>query len=139
MPSLEDPARVDSMRQALAEYLDVPGIKAAMLVSDQGLVVSCAARDHVDTASIAALVIDTVATAQRFGLQVEAGFLETMTIEFKELTIVLAPFTPDVMLALVVAPGALGSLVGPGAHARTHASTPAPAARGGADAAKGHS
>jgi len=48
-------------------------VKAAILISDQGLLISGAAHDHVDTASIAALVIDTVATAQRFGLQLEAG------------------------------------------------------------------
>ena len=109
MRSSEDPYPVDSLKQALTEYMNIPGIKAAMFVSDQGLVIRRAACDDVDTASIAALVIDTVATAQRFGLQVEAGFLETMSIEFADLTVVLAPFTSDVMLALVATPGILGS------------------------------
>ena len=118
MSDLESQARVDSLRQALAEYLGIPGIKAAILVSDQGLVISCAARDEVDSASIAALVIDTVTTAQRFGLQVQAGFLETMSIEFAQLTVVLAPFTPDVMLALVAVPGTLGALGTYPAHVR---------------------
>ncbi len=106
---------VDPLKQALGEYMRIPGMEAAILVSDQGLMISSAARDHVDTASIAALVIDTVATAQRFGLQVQAGFLDTMTIDFERLTVVLAPFTPDVMLALVAAPGTLGT----GRHAST--------------------
>ena len=110
MQGPESPARVDALKEALGEYLRIPGMKAAILVSDQGLVISGVAHEHVDTASIAALVIDTVATAQRFGFQVQAGFLDTMSIEFEKLTVVLAPFTPDVMLALVAEPGSLGAL-----------------------------
>lgn len=116
MQGPEGPTRIDPLKQALGEYLRIPGMKAAILVSDQGLVISGAAHEHVDTASIAALVIDTVATAQRFGLQVQAGFLDTMSIEFEKLTVVLAPFTPDVMLALVADPGSLGPMRGASVH-----------------------
>lgn len=100
------------LRAALAEYLAIPGMQAALLVSDQGLVISRAARDGVDTASIAALAIDTVSTVQRFGLQVQAGYLDAMRIEFDKLTVVLAPFAPDVMLALVASAGSLGAMSG---------------------------
>jgi predicted regulator of Ras-like GTPase activity (Roadblock/LC7/MglB family) len=103
---------MDPLKQALGGYLAIPGIKAALLVSDQGLVVSSMANEGVDTASIAALAIDTVRSAQRFGQQVKAGTLDTMSIEFENLTIVFAPFTPDVMLALLAAPGSVGILLG---------------------------
>lgn len=102
----------DPLRQALVEYLAIPGMQAALLVSDQGLVISRAARDGVDTASIAALAIDTVSTVQRFGLQVQAGYLDAMRIEFDKLTVVLAPFAPDVMLTLVADAGSLGVMSG---------------------------
>jgi predicted regulator of Ras-like GTPase activity (Roadblock/LC7/MglB family) len=102
----------DPLKAALAEYLAIPGMQAALLVSDQGLVISRAAREDVDTASIAALAIDTVSTVQRFGLQVQAGYLDAMRIEFDKLTVVLAPFAPDVMLALVASAGALGAMSG---------------------------
>jgi predicted regulator of Ras-like GTPase activity (Roadblock/LC7/MglB family) len=102
--------REDSLRQAIREYLQIPGMKAALLVSDQGLMISSATKEPTDTAAIAALVIDTVETAQRFGLQLSAGFLDTLTLEFEKLTIVLAPFTEDVMLALVAEPGSVASL-----------------------------
>jgi len=102
----------DPLKQALAEYLAIPGIKAALLVSDQGLLVSSMAREGVDTASVAALAVDTVANAQRFGQQVGAGMLDTMSIEFQRLTVVFAPFTPDVMLALLASPGSVGILLG---------------------------
>jgi predicted regulator of Ras-like GTPase activity (Roadblock/LC7/MglB family) len=102
----------DPLKAALAEYLAIPGMQAALLVSDQGLVISRAALEGVDTASIAALAIDTVSTVQRFGLQVQAGYLDAMRIEFDKLTVVLAPFAPDVMLALVAAAGSLGAMSG---------------------------
>ncbi len=118
MEGAQDPVRVDSLKQALGEYLLIPGIRAAMLVSDQGLTISSVAHDQVDAAGIAALVLDTVATAQRFGLQVQAGFLDTMTIEFEKMTVVLAPFTPDVMLALVAEPGSVSAPSAPGLKGR---------------------
>ena len=102
----------DPLKQALGGYLAIPGIKAALLVSDQGLLVSSMAREGVDVASIAALAVDAVASAQRFGQQVKAGALDTMSIEFEGLTVVFAPFTPDVMLALLAAPGSVGILLG---------------------------
>ena len=108
----EAATRLDPLKQALGGYLAIPGIKAALLVSDQGLLVSSMAKEGVDTASIAALAVDTVRTAQRFGQQVSAGTLDTMSIEFESLTVVLAPFTPDVMLALLAAPGSVGILLG---------------------------
>jgi predicted regulator of Ras-like GTPase activity (Roadblock/LC7/MglB family) len=109
----------DPLKQALGGYLAIPGIKAALLVSDQGLVVSSMAREGVDTASIAALAVDTVRSAQRFGQQVKAGTLDTMSIEFEGLTVVFAPFTPDVMLALLAAPGSVGILLGKLSNGRT--------------------
>jgi predicted regulator of Ras-like GTPase activity (Roadblock/LC7/MglB family) len=108
----DEAQRDDPLKAALAEYLVIPGMQAALLVSDQGLVISRAAHEGVDTASIAALAIDTVSTVQRFGLQVQAGFLDAMRIEFDKLTVVLAPFAPDVMLALVAAAGSLGAMSG---------------------------
>jgi predicted regulator of Ras-like GTPase activity (Roadblock/LC7/MglB family) len=118
----------DPLKQALAEYLAIPGIKAALLVSDQGLLVSSMAREGVDAASVAALAVDTVAHAQRFGQQVSAVMLDTMSIEFEHLTVVFAPFTPDVMLALLATPGSVGILLGKLSSGRTGV---APATHGG--------
>lgn len=112
MDGPRDSVQSDPLREALADYLTIPGMKAAILVSDQGLMISSVAHEGVDTASIAALAIDTVASVQRFGLQVQAGFLDTMRIEFDKLTVVLAPFATDVMLALVASAGSLGALSG---------------------------
>ncbi len=106
----EETSRADSLRAELEGYLTIPGIKAAVLISDDGLVISSAAHPGVDTVGIAALAVDTVTSAQRFGLQVGAGYLDTMNIDFQHLSVLLAPFTRDVMLALVASPGCLDAL-----------------------------
>jgi predicted regulator of Ras-like GTPase activity (Roadblock/LC7/MglB family) len=124
--------QVDPLKAALSEYLAIPGMQAALLVSDQGLVISRAARDGVDTASIAALAIDTVSTVQRFGLQVQAGYLDAMRIEFDKLTVVLAPFEADVMLALVASAGSLGAMSGDLTTARGAATVGVPPTPGNA-------
>jgi predicted regulator of Ras-like GTPase activity (Roadblock/LC7/MglB family) len=102
----------DPLKAILEEYMAVPGMKAAILVSDQGLTISSATQPDIDVESIAALVVDTASTAQRFGLQVEGGFIDTMSIEFEKMSVVLVPFAPDIMLALIAAPGCLGSARG---------------------------
>jgi predicted regulator of Ras-like GTPase activity (Roadblock/LC7/MglB family) len=127
----KDTKRADPLREALEDYLSIPGMKAALLISDQGLMISSVAVEGFDTASIAALAIDTVATVQRFGMQVQAGYLDTMRIEFAKLTVVLAPFATDVMLALVAVAGSLGALSGsltPGRRAAGVVADPTPEA-----------
>lgn len=99
--------RTDALKEELASYLVIPGMRAAVLVSDEGLVVSAAAQPGVDVAGIAALAVDVVTSAQRFGLHLGAGYLETMSVEFQEQTVVFVPFTADVMLALVASRGCL--------------------------------
>lgn len=90
----------------MSAYLDVPGIMAAILVSDQGLVINSARKEDVDTDTVSALVVDIVTAAQRFGRESKSGALDTLTIEFEGLNLVLAPFGTDCMLALVGHPGA---------------------------------
>jgi predicted regulator of Ras-like GTPase activity (Roadblock/LC7/MglB family) len=113
----------DPLKEALSEYMAIPGMRAALLVSDQGLMISSIVETGVDADSIAALAIDTVATVQRFGLQVQAGYLDTMRIEFDRLTVVLAPFASDVMLALVASAGSLGAMSGSLASTRQSGTT----------------
>lgn len=110
MDGTKGPKEGDPLRDALAEYMTIPGMRAALLVSDQGLIINGLQNTDVDSATIAALAIDSVEAVQRFGLQVQAGFLNAMRIEFDKLTVVLAPFASDVMLALVASAGSLGPL-----------------------------
>ncbi len=100
---------VDLFREALAEYLTLPGMQAAILVSDQGLMISGVAIDGVDTVSIAALIVDTISSAQRLGAQARGGSLGTMTVEYENLNLIVAPFSPEVMLVIVAEPGSIAA------------------------------
>ena len=95
----------DPIYEIIREYLDIEGVLAAVLVSDQGLVVNGATRDAIDLDTISALVVDTVASAQRVGLEAGVGKIDTMTLEFERLSLLLAPFDNELMLALVAEPG----------------------------------
>ncbi|HZJ02530.1 MAG TPA: roadblock/LC7 domain-containing protein [Thermoleophilia bacterium] len=97
----------DPIFDLMRSYLDTPGMEAAVLVSDQGLVINSAQREGspLDIETISALVGDTLSAAQRFGREADVGRLDTMTIEFGELALLLAPFEQDVMLALIALPG----------------------------------
>ena len=101
---------VDLFREALAEYLTLPGMRAAILVSDQGLMISGVAIDGVDTVSIAALVVDTISSAQRLGAQARGGSLGTMTVEYENLSLIVAPFSCEVMLVIVAEPGSIAAV-----------------------------
>ncbi len=95
----------DPMLELIESYLDIPGMLAAILVSDQGLVINSAQTAGVDIDTISALLVDMVTTAQRFGGEMNVGRLDTMTVEFEQMTLLLAPFEQEMMLALVARPG----------------------------------
>ena len=99
----------DPLKDALVDYLTIPGMLAAILVSDQGFMISGASAGSVDTASIAALVADTLSSAQRLGTQASGGPLGTMTAEYEHLTLLVAPFSGDVMLVIVAEPGSIAA------------------------------
>ncbi len=101
----------DSMQDLIAEYTQMPGVIAALLISDQGLVVACVERKKVDSETIAALVVDTLSAARRFGVAAGVGALDTMSLEYENVGLFLAPFTEDVILALVKEPHPPGRVV----------------------------
>jgi predicted regulator of Ras-like GTPase activity (Roadblock/LC7/MglB family) len=95
----------DPIYELISSYLDLQGIVAAVLVSDQGLVINAAQKGGIDTEMISALVVDTVESAQRFGWAAGVGKLDTLSVDYEGLSFLLAPFDRDVMLALVALPG----------------------------------
>ena len=103
----------DPIYELISSYLELPGIVAAVLVSDQGLVINAAQNGGVDTELISALVVDTVESAQRFGREAGVGKMDTLSLEYEGLAFLLAPFDRDVMLALVAEPGTFALRSGP--------------------------
>lgn len=95
----------DPIDDLISSYLDIEGVMAAVLVSDQGLVINGAQKGSIDVDTISALVVDTVTSAQRFGVEAAVGKVDTLTMEFEKLSLFLAPFDQELMLALVGMPG----------------------------------
>ncbi len=95
----------DPIDELISSYLDIKGVVAAVLVSDQGLVINGAKNGPIDVDTISALVVDTVTSAQRFGVEAAVGKVDTLTMEFEKLSLFLAPFDEELMLALVGEPG----------------------------------
>jgi len=102
----------DPIYELVRSYLDIDGVLAAVLVSDQGLVVNGAMNDAVDVDTISALIAETVASAQRVGVESAVGRMETMILEFEKLSLLLAPFDHELMLALVGRPGTFARSAG---------------------------
>jgi predicted regulator of Ras-like GTPase activity (Roadblock/LC7/MglB family) len=109
-----DVAAEDPIHEIISGYLEISGVMAAILVSDQGLVVSGAMGDpfDIDIDTISALVVETVASARRVGAEAAVGKIETMILEFEKLSVLLAPFDNELMLALVGKPGTFAQSVG---------------------------
>lgn len=103
-PVRGESAEDGSMQELIAEYTDMPGVAAALLISDQGLVVAAVEKEPVDAETIAALVAETLTAARRFGQAVGVGGLDTMTLEYERIALFLAPFSEDVILVLVKRP-----------------------------------
>lgn len=95
----------DPIDELISSYLDIEGVVAAVLVSEQGLVINGAKNGPIDVDTISALVVDTVTSAQRFGVEAAVGKVDTLTMEFEKLSLFLAPFDHELMLALVGVPG----------------------------------
>ncbi|MBC7293267.1 MAG: roadblock/LC7 domain-containing protein [Thermoleophilia bacterium] len=84
-------------------------MRAALLVSAEGLVVASAASGgrEVDVTAVSALIVDVAAAGRRFGSGVAAGELQSMLIELQDFTVIRVPFRADAMLVLVADPGVI--------------------------------
>lgn len=95
----------DPIYEIIRGYLDIEGVVGAVLVSDEGLVVNQATSEAFDVDTISALVVETVASAGRVGAEAAVGKVESMTLEFEKVSVLLVPFDNELMLALMARPG----------------------------------
>lgn len=102
----------DPIYEIICGYLDIDGVMGAVLVSNEGLVVNQATNEAFDIDTISALVVETVASAGRVGAEAAVGKVETMTLEFEKLSLLLVPFDNELMLALVARPGTFAQSTG---------------------------
>lgn len=91
----------DNLQSVLEEYLNLPGIIAALLVSDQGIVVASVDLAPVDVEAIAAHMAEAVKCASRLGKTGALGEVNTLLVRFAGSELLAVPFAPDLTLVLV--------------------------------------
>ena len=97
----------DLLRDELARYRHHPGIKAALFVSGEGLLITSVADDDVDVEAVAAQLAGVVLAARRLAEELSQTGARYVALELDSLNVVVAPFEDDVLLVLVGRPDAL--------------------------------
>lgn len=91
----------DRLVAQLTPYRQTPGITAALLISRDGFVVAADAAADVDADALAAQAGGVIDIAARLAVELRQDAARYITIELDELTVLLAPFGEELMLALV--------------------------------------
>jgi len=97
----------DALVGKLLPYREQPGIQAALLISRDGFLVASAADPAINGETLAAhlgAVVDIGATLSEELDQRETKYI---SFELSDLNIVLAPFSDELLLALVGTPSAI--------------------------------
>jgi predicted regulator of Ras-like GTPase activity (Roadblock/LC7/MglB family) len=95
MPTIRD------VVQALARR---PGVRAAVVLGEDGLPIDFAGHNGLDSESVAALVPSIVSACAQLGRVVECGEFWGSAVEFQSGMAVVASLGPDTLLTLVVGP-----------------------------------
>ena len=91
----------DTLAAQLAPYRQTPGISAALLISRDGFVVASDTEAGFNADAMAAQVGGILDIAARLAVELRQDSAHYITIELDDLTVLLAPFGAELMLALV--------------------------------------
>lgn len=99
--------QADTLASRLAPYRKTPGMIAALLISRDGFVVAADAEPDFDADAFAAHVSSVIDCNARLAGELGERSAKYIAAEFEEVTMVLAPFGTDLVLALLGKPSAL--------------------------------
>jgi uncharacterized protein len=91
----------DMLAAQLAPYRQTPGISAALLISRDGFVVASDADPDFKADAMAAQAGGIIDIAARLAVELRQDAARYITVELDDITVLLAPFGPELMLALV--------------------------------------
>lgn len=97
----------DRLAAQLAPYRATPGVIAALLISRDGFVVAADAAPGFNADAVAAQAGGVIDTAARLAAELGQSAAHYIAIELDDLTMLLAPFGEELMLALVGTPDTL--------------------------------
>ncbi len=99
--------QADTLVSRLAPYREAPGMIAAMLISRDGFVVAADVEPDFDSDAFAAHASSVIDCTARLAGELGEHSAKYIAVEFEEVTMVLAPFGAELVLALVGKPSAL--------------------------------
>jgi predicted regulator of Ras-like GTPase activity (Roadblock/LC7/MglB family) len=99
--------QADTLAGRLTPYRQVPGMIAALLISRDGFVVAADAEPGFDVDAFAAQAGGMIDGVAHLAGELGEHAAKYISVEFEELTMVLAPFGDELLLALVGRPSAL--------------------------------
>lgn len=103
MPTIRDVVRALATRE---------GVDAVIVLGRDGLTIDASARDGMDTDGLAALVPSVVAACGRLGSASSRGDFTFGAMEYGGGTTLVAPLSPDTLLAIFVQPNvSVGTLL----------------------------
>jgi predicted regulator of Ras-like GTPase activity (Roadblock/LC7/MglB family) len=89
------------MNDIVAPYLEVEGIRAAALVSAQGLLVASVGAIDLNLEALAAYVATIMSSATSLANELNAGSLKSVSLKLPECVLFLALVSDDLFLVLV--------------------------------------
>lgn len=99
--------QADTLARTLASYRRTPGMVAALLVSRDGFVIAADAEPGFDVAAFAAQAGGVISYVAGLGAELGEHAAKYVSVEFEGVTMVLAPFGDELLLALLGHPTAL--------------------------------
>lgn len=97
----------DAFAKRLAPYREAPGMLAALLISSDGFVVAADADPAFDVDAFAAQASGVIESSLRLARELDEKAAKYVAVEYENATMVLAPFSSELMLALVGRPATL--------------------------------
>lgn len=97
----------DAFAKRLAPYRDAPGMLAALLISRDGFVIASDAEPDFDVEAFAAQAGGVIQSSLRLARELGESAAKYIAVEFDQATMVLAPFSDELTLALVGLPQTL--------------------------------
>ncbi len=93
--------QADTLAAQLAPYRETPGILAALLISRDGFVVASDADAGFAVDAVAAQVAGVIDIGARLAAELARPEARYISVDFDDLSVVLAPFGSELLLVLV--------------------------------------
>jgi len=89
------------LKHLLREFLKIESVSAAVIIGRDGFVIESAVSGNVDLEALGAMASTGLGTSEAMGMSLEKGDLYQMLVELQNGPVLLAPLSPDELIAVV--------------------------------------